>query len=121
MEKGAAEFQKIITQLQLRGLPSGLIVQQKSADQLWVEKRSTGSENRTEFSFFMRVERTSGRETWWPVEYRSAAEVISCETFVNGKVMVNLVKQDALIELAETWAKTLQAQQTAKAVGNALL
>jgi hypothetical protein len=111
----------VIKQLERTGVPSDILVSPEAPDLLRISKRSRESENRTEFSFLLRIESIAGMESWWPVEYRSAKEVVSCEKTMNGKVMVNMVRQQSLIELAETWAKSLEAQHVARTVGNALL
>lgn len=121
MESGASRLRRTIMQLQSRTIPGDLVVTQIAPDRLRIEKRTTGSENRTEFAFILRVEGVGFHEQWWPIEYKSATEVISCESVVNGRVLVNLVKQRSLIELAETWARTIEAQQTARSVGSALM
>ncbi|RYZ72844.1 MAG: hypothetical protein EOP09_02635 [Proteobacteria bacterium] len=121
MANGAIKLRRIIKQLQSRTMPTDLALVQVERDLIRIEKRTKESESRTEFAFLLRITNVGSSESWWPIEYRSATEVVSCESVINGKVMVNLVKQDGLVELAETWAKTLEAQQVTSTVGNALL
>ena len=121
MEKGAEKLRRVIKHLEGRASNTDVLVNSEGPQFLRVGKRTKQSDNQTEFSFLVRVEKSGQQETWWPIEYRSASEVVSCETTVNTKVMVNMARQESLIELAETWAKTLEAQQIAKSVGNALL
>jgi len=118
---GAVKLQKIIKTLQSKGALTGLIVSSPDDSMVWVERRTSESESRAEFSFQFRVEKLNNKEVWWPVNYKGAnGESISCETVHNGKTLVNFVKQDALIELAESWAKTLEAELVAKTVDNVL-
>lgn len=119
---GADKLRKVIQQLEARGSLRSIAINTVEESLIEIEKRTNGSESRTEFSFLIRIETQNNHETWWPVQYRSASgELISCETTVNGKTMVNLSKQDSLVDLAETWAKTLEAQDITSRVGNALL
>lgn len=118
---GAMKLQKIIKTLQSKGALQGLIVSNQNDSIIWIEKRTCESDSRTEFAFQFRVEKLNNKEVWWPINYKSAnGEAISCETNLNGKTLVNFVKQDALIELAESWAKTLEAELVARTVDNAL-
>lgn len=118
---GAAKLQKIIKGLQDRGAMKGIALRGPTDSVLWIEKRTGESENRTEFSFQIRIDRVAGKDTWWPISYSSASgETISCETVSNGKTLTNFVKQDTLIELAESWAKTLEAELVTKTVDNVL-
>lgn len=119
---GAIRLKKIIQQLNTRGGLHTVVINTINDSLIEIEKRTSGSDLQPEFTFVVRVERRNDRETWWPIQYRSSSdELISCETTFNGKAMVNLVKQQSLIDLAETWARTLEAQHVAKSVGNALL
>lgn len=118
---GAVKLQKIIKGLQDRDALNGVALRGVADNQLWIEKRSPGPDVRTEFSFQIRVDRIGGKETWWPVSYCSASgDVINCETVSNGKTLTNVSKQDVLIELAESWAKTLEAELVAKTIDNVL-
>jgi len=119
---GADNLRKVIQQLEARGALRSIAIRPMDKSLIEIEKRTNGSDSRTEFSFLIRIETQNNHETWWPVQYRSASgELISCETTVNGKTMVNLSKQDSLVDLAETWAKTLEAQEITSRVNNALL
>lgn len=119
---GADKLRKVIQRLETHMELRSIVIKRIEPSLIEIEKRTSGSESQTEFSFLIRIERQNSRETWWPVIYRSASgELISCETKVNGKTMVNLSKQDGLVELAETWAKTLEAQEVTSKVDNALL
>jgi len=120
MANGAVKLRNIIKQLQTRTMPSDLFVSQPEQNLVRIEKRTKASDSRTEFAFLLRTERRDKSETWWPVEYSTPTEVVSCETVINGRVLVNLVKQESLIELAETWARTLEAQQITKSMVTAL-
>lgn len=118
---GAAKLQKIIKGLQDRGALKGIALRGPTDNVLWIEKRTGESESRTEFTFQIRIDRVAGKDVWWPISYNSASgEAVSCETISNGKTLTNFVKQDALIELAESWAKTLEAELVAKTVDNVL-
>lgn len=118
---GAVKLQKIIKSLQDRGAMKGIAIRGPAENVLWIEKRTGESESRTEFTLQIRIDRVAGKDTWWPISYSSASgEAISCETVSNGKTLTNFVKQDALIDLAESWAKTLEAELVAKTVENAL-
>jgi hypothetical protein len=119
---GANKLRKVIQQLEAHGALRSIVISKLDESLIEIEKRSSGSEVRTDFAFLIRLEKQNGREAWWPVQYRSSSgELISCETTVNGKTMVNLAKQDSLVDLAETWAKTLEAQVVTAKVGSALL
>ncbi len=118
---GAAKLQKIIKGLQDRGALGGIALRGSTDNVFWIEKRTGESEIRTEFSFQIRIDRVAGKESWWPISYSSASgETISCETISNGKLLTNFVKQDALIDLAESWAKSLEAELVTKTVDNVL-
>lgn len=122
MGMGAAKLKHIIKHLQKTNLPRELVITSMPSDLLKIEKRTHGSEFRTEFSFVVRIERSKKTSTWWPIQYSSASgDDITSETHVNGRTLVNLQKQAALVDLAETWARTLEAQVVTKTVGNALL
>ncbi|MBS1963095.1 MAG: hypothetical protein JST04_12845 [Bdellovibrionales bacterium] len=118
---GAVKLQKIIKALQANGVTKNIVLRGPTDNILWIEKRTRESESRTEFAFQIRIERVAGKDIWWPISYNSVSgEAISCETVANGRTLTNFVKQDVLIELAESWAKTLEAELVAKTVGNAL-
>ncbi len=120
-EAGAMRFKKTIQRIQQTGDTRTVQITLQTSDLLRVEKRTIGPEIRIEFSFLVRIEHTCGRELWWPIEYSSiSGETIACEKLINGKTMVNLARQDQLIDIAETWAKTLEAQKITKEVSNAL-
>ncbi|MGK5085902.1 hypothetical protein WDW37_21650 [Bdellovibrionota bacterium FG-1] len=122
MEIGSKKLRKIIKQLLARGLPSGLMVSHLGPALVRIEKYTDGSEKQTEFAFTIRVEKSEGAECWWPIEYLgSNGEQIRSEVCVNGRTLTNLQKQTALVELADTWARTLEAQLVTQTVGNALL
>lgn len=118
---GAMKLQKIIKTLQSKGALRGLTISNPSDSIVWVEKRTGSSESRPEFAFKLRVEKLNNKEVWWPINYTNPnGETISCETNHNGKTLVNFAKQDSLIELAESWAKALEAELVANTVDNAL-
>ena len=118
---GAIKLQKVIKSLQEQGAFDGVIISKPSDDLVWIEKQTNESDPRTEFGFQFRIESRKNKEFWWPVNYKaSSGEAISCETVINGKTLVNFAKQDVLLELAESWAKTLEAELVAKTVDNAL-
>jgi hypothetical protein len=122
MKNGAVNLRKAIKRLQALSTSPLLLVTQFGSDLIRIEKRSGESGNRTEFSFTIRVEGPLGHETWWPIEYSGTnGEIIKAETQVNGRTLVNLSCQNDLIEVAETWARTLEAQHVTQTVGNALL
>jgi hypothetical protein len=119
---GASKLHKIIQRLRDRAELYSIAVMPVSDSLIEVQKLTGRSENLTEFAFLIRVQTVNGRETWWPIQYRGAdGHTISCETTVNGKTLVNMAKQDSLVELAETWAKTLEAQDVAAKIDTALM
>ena len=118
---GASKLQKIIKVLQAKGSLKFIACGDESESVVWIEKRTSESDNRTEFKFRFRKEAHGLKETWWPISYNNIhGETISCETQLNGKVLTNLLKQDSLIELAESWAKSLEAELVVNTVENAL-
>ena len=122
MEKGAAKLKQVIKQLLRKQMPSELTVTKSGSSLLKIEKHLSGSESRTDFSFLVRIENHNDCEIWWPIEYNSASgEHLQAEVDVKGRKLVNLQKQQALLEVAETWAKSLESQIVAKKIGNALL
>ena len=122
MTSGAANLRKIIKRLQKQTIPSFLSIIADGPSLLQIEKRTGESGFRTEFGFTIRIETVAGREVWWPIQYiGSNGEIIKSETELNGRTLVNLQRQNELVTLAETWARTLDAQHVASAVGNALL
>ena len=122
MDSSAKKLRKIIKKLLTRGLPTGLSVSYLSSDFIRIEKYTDGSEKHTEFVFTIRVQSISGAEYWWPIEYVSAnGETLRSEVCVTGRTLINLQKQTALVDVAETWAGTLEAQLVTKTIGNALL
>ena len=119
MENGAIKLQKVIRKLQNKGLPPDLSIYIDGSGLVKIEKRSASSS--VEFSFLFRTEKMKAFEIWWPINYNSSQEDISCENIINGKTFVNLSKQTKLIELTNTWAKSLEAQFIVKTVNRALL
>lgn len=119
---GASKLHKVIQRLRNRAELYSIAIVPVGDSLIEVQKRTNRSENRTEFAFLIRVQNINGRETWWPIQYRGAdGQTISCETMFNGKTLVNVTKQDSLIELSETWAKTLEAQDIAAKIDTALM
>lgn len=119
---GASKLHKIIQRLIKRAELYSLAVVPVGDSLIEVQKRNQRSGNQTEFVFLIRVQSTGGRETWWPIQYRGPdGQTISCETTFNGKTLVNVAKQGTLIELTETWAKTLEAQDVAAKIDTALM
>lgn len=67
------------------------------------------------FSFTIREDQLGRKKIWWPIEYRAHdGEVIQSETIINDRLMVNMQKQNILNQLAEKWAKTLNAEVTSR-------
>ncbi len=121
MQQGAANLRRVIKQLEKSGLPSGIFISHETSGALRVGKRFKESGSETDFSFLFRIFSFEGNDVWWPIEYRSSKDLIFCENEFNGKILVNLVKQQSLIEMSDTWAKSLEAQGVAKSFNNALL
>lgn len=128
MDEGAVKLQKVLGKMVKRlegereSLPNGVIVSRQAENLLRISSPNKHGDQRSEFSFLIRVTKTGPKEIWWPVEYVGPDQtVLRCETTINGRRQVNIHKQASLVELANTWAGTLEAQSVAKSVNNALL
>jgi len=64
-----------------------------------------------DFSFEIRTESFQDEHLWWPVSYQTASgEIIKAESESRGRTMVNNFNRRQLLELADTWAKSLLSQ-----------
>lgn len=119
--KGASKLQRIIKALQAKRALKCIDLVEESSSFFCIKKRNDRSEQRTEFQFRFRVEIQGAKEVWWPVSYSNIhGESVSCEMQFNGKTLTNIAKQDYLVELAESWARSLEAEHVVNTVGNAL-
>lgn len=118
---GANKLKNAIKRLEgTNKIPTFRIVPQ-GKDLLRIEKLSQSSADEYEFAFLVRIDRSNGNESWWPIEYRSLeGEILACERNLNGKTLVNVSKQNQLIDLAETWASSLEAQSVVRSVDGLL-
>lgn len=91
---------------------SSPIVIEKSGDFLTVAKHSgQAAFDRIDFQFKFRLSFTEKKSEWWPVFFEdSAGHTIEAEVLLGGRTLTNLHKQKELIELANTWAKSLSSQ-----------
>jgi hypothetical protein len=122
MNQGALQLKRVINKLQSKAAALSLTISYPEIDIVRIEKRTGTSGVRTEFVFVVRVERLEGKEVWWPVEYTGVhGEVIRSEKEFRGRTLVNLQRQGELVNLAESWARSLDAQNVTQTVGNALL
>lgn len=121
MKLGAFKLQRIIGSLQLKNALRLIDIGNEGESIFWIEKRTGTSDNPVAFHFRFRKEISNGKEIWWPVSYYNGqGEKISCERFFNGKVLTNLAKQDELISISESWARSLEAEHVVRTVDNAL-
>lgn len=123
MDEGAKKLQQVISKLQKRksdnssGLPYGIRIDVLNKDLIQISRLRSGSATDVEFHFVIRVAKHGPKKTWWPIEYKgSDQQVIVCESSLNGRTVVNLQKQASLVELANTWAGSLIAQETSSKI-----
>ena len=121
------KFQKLMKKLTGQASSSGelsgaISLKMESDDTVRVTKQSLATTDGFEFSMLVRIKAVGSKTEWLPIEFIGRdGEEIKCETVINGKTLVNMTKQEALYELAETWAKSLEAQNVVNTVENALL
>lgn len=128
MNEGAKKLQQVISRLQRRKsdntseLPHGLRINAQGKDLIRIDRLRSGSTTEIEFCFVIRVTKHGTKEVWWPIEYKGRdQEIIKCESSLNGRTIVNLQKQASLVELANTWAGSLVAQESSSRINDATL
>ncbi len=97
---------------------SSPIVIERNGDVLTVAKRS-GHENlaQVEFEFKFRLSFIENKTEWWPVGFNdNTGRTIEAETKMGNRVLTNVQKQNELIELTNTWAKSLSSQSLTRTI-----
>lgn len=71
----------------------------------------------TDFTFKFRILSTSGDVELWPVYFNDkAGRTLQAEMTFGGKVMTNAHLQNELIDLANTWGKSLSSQALTRSI-----
>lgn len=77
-------------------------------------RRDDGSEV-TEFTLSLRMDE---RLDWWPTEFEASdGRKVSAELVSGGKRLTNVQSQSELIETANTWGKSISAQEVVRELG----
>ncbi len=127
INEGAFKLQKVIEKIisfnngaKLQTV--GVKFDWQSPELIEIASISSNSNNDYDFSFVIRVSTYGKKEIWWPILYKGPNnEIINCESDFNGKKLVSLKKQSSLVELANTWAGTIEAKVVSSNVKNALI
>ena len=101
---------------------SSPILIERNGEILTVAKRSgQGAEDKIEFQFKFKLLSVGKKTEWWPIFFNDCTgRTIEAEVQMNGRVLTNVQKQNELIDLANTWAKSIGAQGVSRKLeGNA--
>ncbi len=73
--------------------------------------------DKIDFQFRFRLSFTDKKTEWWPVYFTdSTGRTIEAETKLGDRVLTNVHKQNELIELANTWAKSIGSQALTRTI-----
>ncbi len=101
---------------------SSPIVLERSGDVLTISKRS-GQDNfdKIDFQFKFKLSFVESKTEWWPIFFNdSTGRTIAAEVQMGNKVLTNVQKQNELIELANTWAKSISSQSLTRTIDGIL-
>jgi hypothetical protein len=101
--------------LQLRKGLSSPILLEKNGEYLRLSKgKCVESGGEFDFTLLLRLVLGSKSIEWWPVEWATrGTEKIVAEITVDGRRFTNIHIQSELIEIANTWGKSISAQRVA--------
>lgn len=97
---------------------SSPITIEKSGNILKVAKRTNsdlGSEVEFEFTFRLLV--FEDKIEWWPIQFTDiSGRKLDAEIKIGDRVLTNIHKQNELIELANSWAKSISSQNLTRTI-----
>jgi hypothetical protein len=104
-----------ICRLQLRKGLSSPILLEKNGEYLRLSKgKCNEADDEFDFTLLLRLVPGSKSVEWWPVEWTTRGnEKIVAEIAVDGRRFTNIHVQSELIEIANTWGKSISAQRVA--------
>lgn len=101
---------------------SSPILIERNGEILTIAKRTgQGGLDKIEFQFRFKLSIVGNKTEWWPVFFNdSTGRTIDAEIQMGGKTLTNVQIQNELIDLANTWAKSIGAQGVSRKLeGNA--
>lgn len=100
-----------------KNLSSPIIIE-RNGKLLTVAKRSSADPvSKIDFEFTFRLSFVDEKTEWWPVFFNdSSGRTIEAEIKMGDRVLTNVQKQNELIELANTWAKSIGSQNLTRTI-----
>ena len=100
-----------------KNLSSPIIIE-RNGDVLTVGKQTDKeSTDNIEFQFKFRLLFIENKAEWWPVGFTdNTGRAIEAEVQMGNRVLTNVQKQNELIELSNTWAKSISSQHLTRTI-----
>lgn len=97
------------------GLSSPILLEKDGRHINLSKGQNTDSNVEPDFTLRLRLIPMGKVIEWWPVEWSSReGQKICAEITVNGRRMTNIHVQNELIEIANTWGKSISAQRVSR-------
>lgn len=97
---------------------SSPITIERNGNFLIVAKHSIGERgSKIDFEFTFRLTFVDDKTEWWPVVFNdSSGRKIEAEIKMGDRLLTNVQKQNELIELANTWARSIGSQNLTRTI-----
>lgn len=97
---------------------SSPIMIEKKGGVITLSKCTDGdSLDKIDFQFKIRVSVTDRKTEWWPISFvDSTGRAIDAEVKLGDRTLTNVQKQNELIQLADTWAKSISSQSLKRTI-----
>lgn len=97
---------------------SSPILLESSGHQVTITKRSSSADSGSfDFQFIFRTYVIANRTEWWPTSFVDhSGHTIKAESIIGSRTLTNVAKQNEIIVLASTWAKSLNSQSLTRTV-----
>jgi len=104
-----------------KGLSSPIILE-KNGEYIRLSKgQNVKLDGDHDFTLLLRLIPAAKAIEWWPVEWSSRdGEKLCAEINVDGRRLTNLYVQNELIEIANTWGKSISAQRVSRELDGTL-